>query len=79
MFVFPKAKNENQEKLFTRLKLCCSYYERALLKNEPKELLIHQAFGMIQLYIDLFPEEGDEICDLWTNELLVYFLNKLRD
>lgn len=79
MFIFPKAKNENQEKLFAQLKLCCSYYERASLKNEPKEHLKHQAFGMIQLYIDLFPEEGDEICDLWTNELLEYFSNKLDD
>lgn len=79
MFIFPKAKNKNQEKLFTQLKLCCNYYEKALLKNKPKELLIHQAFGMIQLYIDLFPEESNEIYGFWTNELLVYFLNKLRD
>lgn len=68
---FPIPKNKNQQKLFYHLQQYCKKYKNSI--QEEKTIWRNQSFGMIMLYIDLFPQEEKEIGDLWTN----YFLKQL--
>lgn len=69
-----KSKNENQEKLFEQLKFYLRHYEESSNGENDfdKSIWRHQAYGMIILYISLFPEEEVEISDFWVSELLNY-------
>lgn len=69
--VFPEFKNENQRKLFQQLQWYCNLC-KITPKNE-RRAWRDQAYGMVMLYITLFPQEEEEITDFWTEYLLVYF------
>lgn len=72
---FPVPKNENQKKLFEEVKKYANYYDLSLKDEsiEWKSGWRHQAYGMIVLYTALFPEESEQINDLWMDEILPYF------
>lgn len=70
-----KPKNENQEKLFEQLKFYLRHYEESLNGENDfdKSIWRHQAYGMICLYVSLFPKEQTEIFELWSEKLYPLF------
>lgn len=73
---FPKANTKSQEKLFSQLKWCCSCYDKSLSDESvlQKEIWMHQAYGMVSLYISLYPEDEAMIDTLWDTQLKRYLL-----
>lgn len=69
---YPEINSENRKKLFSQLDWYCHQYDKSLEAGTEKEAWRHQAYGMVVLYISLFPEEEVEISDFWVSELLNY-------
>lgn len=70
---FPVPENENQKKLFEELKFCCKLYDKSLQElNSERKNYREQAYGMVQLYANLFPKEFDKIDRFWRSKLMDY-------
>lgn len=65
------GKNEIREVMQTEVR-CLSYMA---LRAAPadRHVFMHQGFGMVQLYLSLFPEDAEEIVEWWDDRRSEFF------